>query len=178
MNRAKEIIDYLSDAKNPNQMILAPMAPPVTRSEGTVVVAISTVFDAQDVNDTLAAFRTRALAASADTAMGMSGSFSFGIRTVGRFRVNYATQRGSRILSIVRIPHEIPTIADLCDDKSAGRQATALLEANRSGLLMLCGPSAISNALFAYAMINSVNQSQRKVLYVMERNLTSIRLVA
>jgi len=172
MNRANEILDYLSEPKNPGGLILAPMAPPVSRSEGIVTVAIPSVFDAQDVTDTLAAFRTRALASSADAAMPMSGSFSFGIRNIGRFRVNYATQRGSRVASILRIPHDIPTISTLCEAQAIQDQAMSLLESNGPGLLMICGPSTISNALFAYAMIDAVNKSQRKVLYVMERSLT------
>lgn len=172
MNRASEIIDYLSEPQNPDILILAPMAPPVSRIDGEISIALSSVFDAQDVNDTLAAFRTRALASSAEAAMGMSGSFSFGIRNVGRFRVNYATQRGSRIMSIVRIPHEIPTIESLCEDDSVHTRAMALLETGGPGLLSICGPSAVNNALFSYALISSINHAHRKVLYVIERTLT------
>jgi twitching motility protein PilT len=172
MNRASEIIDYLSNPRTPDMLIVAPKAPPVSRSLGEVTVAIPSVFDAQDVSDTLGAFRTRALASSSDSAMGMTGSFSFGIRDVGRFRVNYATQRGSRILSILRIPHAIPAITSLCEDQTMQERAMSLLRKGGPGLLMICGPNAISNALFAYALIDRVNQSFRKVLYVVERALT------
>lgn len=127
MNRANEVIDYLSKSDNPDTLIIAPSAPPVSRTGREIGVAMATVFDSQDVNDTLGAFRTRALAAAGETAMSKAGTFSFGIKEVGRFRVNYATQRGSRIMTIVRIPHSIPKPSDLCTDCRGVEKAVSLM---------------------------------------------------
>jgi len=172
MNRSSDVIEFLANNDNPDQLILAPNAPPVCRSAGAIDVAFGRVYDAQDVNDTLAAFRTRALAASREPELQLSGSFSFGVRDVGRFRVNYATQRGSRVLTVVRIPFKIPALADLATDEADVRRALAVLTADAPGLVSIGGPSSVANATLAYGLLAEMNRTLRSVLFMLERTTT------
>ena len=171
MNRTTEIVEYLAKRDGADELILSPNAPPVSRRGGQLRIAINTLFDAQDVNDTLTAFRARGLATS-ETTIGRFGSFSFGIRDVGRFRVNYATQRGSRVMTVVMVPATIPDPPDLCDDADVANQALNMLNADRPGLISVCGPNTVSNAIFVYALLQRVNRDRNKMLCMIEPALT------
>jgi len=172
MNRSSDVIEFLANNDNPDQWILAPNAPPVSRMVGVIDVAFGRVYDAQDINDTLAAFRTRALAASREPELQLSGSFSFGVRDVGRFRINYATQRGSRVLTVVRIPFTIPSMTDVAADDAEVRRALAVLTGDAPGLVAVGGPSSIANATLVYALLAELNRTLRSVLFMLERTTT------
>ncbi len=172
MNRSNEIIDYLTNTKNANELIIAPHAPPVVRENGNLSVAINNIYDAQDIIDTMSAFRNRSLAAVATGDNSKSGSFSFGIRSVGRFRVNYLTQRGSPIITITVIPGTIPSLNEICTDQDVIEKATSIVTSGSPGLIAVCGPNMINNAMFAYSLLKHVNSSRRTIIYTIENILT------
>jgi twitching motility protein PilT len=171
MNRSKEILNYLSMATTPKVVLVAPNAPPVSREADGICIAMDFVFSAQDASDTLMAFRTLAPAAEAPV-LDLSGTFSFGVQKVGRFRVTYGTQRGSRVFSIGLIPFVIPELDKICQDRAVADRIVALLSAPGGGALAVFGPSALSNSMLVYACLQKVNESMRKVIYVLERSLT------
>jgi twitching motility protein PilT len=172
MNRTQEIIDYLSKPDTPNELVIAPHAPPIIRINRKISVGLSTVFDAQDISDTIAGFRSKALASATDETTNKSGSFSFGIRSIGRFRVNYLTQRGTFMMIIIIIPNTIPAITGLCEDPAVADKAMSIILSGNPGLIAICGANATKNSIFAYSLLQYVNQNKRTVIYTIENILT------
>ena len=172
MNRTAEIIDYLSKPDTPNDIVIAPNAPPIIRIDGKISVALNTVFDALDITDTMAAFKNKALANIKENMSEQSGSFSFGIRSVGRFRINYVTQRGTVIMVVIIIPCTIPAIDQLCEDPAIVAKATAVISTDKPGLITVCGPNATKNSIFTYSMLQYINQNKRSIIYAIENILT------
>jgi twitching motility protein PilT len=173
MNRSAEVIAYLTELKHPQQVLLAPNAPPISRGMGGIDIAINKVYDSQDINDTLAAFRSRALASTADSPLALTGSFSFGVRESGRFRVNYATQRGSRVLTVSRIPFfPVPAPEEITDSTQVMEEAKSLFTSGRPGLITVSGRNSLSCSVFVYSLLNLVNRSERRVIYTLERATT------
>ncbi len=172
MNRTTEIIEYLSKPDTANELIVAPNAPPVIRTNDNISIAINKVFDMQDVIDTLDAFKTKALARTSYQEKAKSGSFSFGIRTVGRFRVNYLTQRGSLVMVIMIIPSTIPSIKQLCNDSAMADIAISTVSSGKPGLIAICGTNDTTNSMFTYSMLQHVNETKKTIIYALEDILT------
>ena len=172
MNRTTEIIEYLSKLDTPNEIVIAPNAPPIVHLDGGISVALSTVFDAQDITDTIGSFKSKALAKTKDYNTEKSGSFSFGIRSVGRFRVNYLTQRGSIIMIVIIIPSTIPAIDQLCQDAESAKTATDIISSGKAGLITISGANATNNSMFTYSMLQYLNKNKRTIIYAIEKILT------
>ncbi|NQT91771.1 MAG: hypothetical protein HQ559_03345, partial [Lentisphaerae bacterium] len=134
MDTIKRIFQYLVSDDYKGPLIIAPGAPPVCSTREGMQVAGEFVLTAEDVLDTLVYLKTlvpitslnaveglasQRLGSSPDWAakagtMPESDTFSFGILDVGRFRVSFLTQRGTKIVSIARIPRDIPDLSTLC----------------------------------------------------------------
>lgn len=172
MNRSTEILDYLSGQAESCELVVAPNAPPVTRdAAGRLCVALSLILDSADVADTLMSLRGRA------SQMGIgglpaSGEFSFGVKDVGRFRVAYVTQRGSKALRIARMPFRVPDMAEITDDMKTMRRLRDLLLAGRHGVIAIGGTSAMANSRLVHSILQSANEHLRAVVCTVERALT------
>ena len=171
MNRAAELIDYLSRASDCDVLVVAPMAPPVDRNAQGLRVALTKVFDAADVGDTLTNLRSRA-AGGDNPATDPSGTFSFGLKDVGRFRVSYMTQRGSKVVSITRVPMALSRIETLCDSADRIEKVVSILRHPGGGGLAISGPNTVKNSAFAYALLQRINKAERRIIYCLERSLT------
>ncbi|MCE9614976.1 MAG: Flp pilus assembly complex ATPase component TadA [Lentisphaerae bacterium] len=171
MKRAAEIIEYLSRPDASHAVLLAPNAPPVTRTFRGVEVALNVVMDAGDIYDTLKALLSMA-GHHDEEPVRESGTFSFSMPSVGRFRVHYATQRGSKVARVAVIPYTIPDLAHVCADPEAARQASAVVGSAKSGIIAVTGPDGTCNNALVYALLRELNQSQRFVIYIIERALT------
>lgn len=172
MNRTTEIIEYLSKPDTSNELIVAPNAPPIIRTNGNISVALNKIFDTQDIVDTLDAFKIKALATTSDKEKGKSGSFSFGIRSVGRFRVNYLTQRGSLVMAARIIPSIIPSIDQLCEDPDMANTAISTISSGKPGLIAVCGTNETNNSMLTYSMLQHVNETKKTIIYALEDILT------
>jgi len=194
MNRAAEVLGCLSEENAPSALIIAPSAPPVSRGAHTLDVILNTIFSGDDVNDTLLALMNMAQAPSSvtvgtlvitpATAQNLKpttdqrllasrlGAFSFGIRDVGRFKVTYATQRGSRIVYITRVPVIIPPLDQLLDETSDAERAIDILRAGHPGVLPVVGPSEEDNNTAVYSLLKELNKTERKLMYILERTIT------
>jgi twitching motility protein PilT len=169
LNYSSEILKFLSSKDTGGALLVAPNAPPVTRTCDGIQVAMNAVLDADDVMDTLAAFVAQAQQGS-PASIPDSGSFSYGIKGVGRVRVSYMTQRGTKVLAVIRIPCRIPDLQEVCDNLSF--QDSLLSTIGRRGIIAVSGPSSVSNSLFVYALLNHLNKSVRKLIFILERHLT------
>jgi twitching motility protein PilT len=195
MRALKRILEHLlgSDYKGP--LILAPGAPPVCRDQSGVQVVLELILTAEDVTDILVHLKAlqpitglATVKASMETAappgasdrtwaaksriLAEAETFSFGILEVGRFRVDYLTQRGTRIVSVARIPFEIPETSTICEDAETVERIMQLLTSSQGGLLGVTGPSIVSSSVFLYSLLREVNEAARKVIYILERSLT------
>ena len=171
MNHSSEILGYLASREAPERLVLAANAPPVCRTHDGIEVALNNLLSADDVGETLIALRS--LAPTVDgSAIRRSGAFSFGVRDVGRFRVNYATQRSSKVVTIARIPFAIPKPSDLCDDDAVLEKLATIVASRERRMLAVSGPNSLLNTLFVYALLQEANESTRQMIYILERGLT------
>ena len=171
MNRSAELIDHLAHEGAPDEIIIAPGAPPVTRSVNGVQLALNIVLDPGDVADTLIALRERSPTAQGQP-LAAFGTFSFGVRDVGRLRVSYSTQRGSKAFRVIRVPFTEPETEDVCEDSVMITDLAETISSGGAGLIGVFGPSAVANATFVYAVLRAVNGKARKVIHILERSLT------
>jgi twitching motility protein PilT len=171
MNRSAEIVDCLTKRQGLETILMVPGAPPISKTTDGISVALNVVLTAEDIADTFMALKAQAPRTEGDTAVN-AGTFSFGIRKVGRFRVSHATQRGTKVLSITRIPSQVPNIKSLTPDVGIAEDLVAFLTAGAGGALTLHGPDVLTNSLVTYALIKAVNDGHRKLVYIIERSLT------
>jgi len=181
MDYAKRIVEFLSAEKAPRQIVIAPQAPPVNKRAGTVEVAIEQIFDIADVTETLIGLRNYGRrgngtgldgAAKNEFALDQSGTFSISVAGVGRFRVSYMTQRGSLAASVARIPTAMTSFDSLFADPDAFDAVTRVIGSGKSGMLAIYGPSMARNSTVAYALLQRVNSMERKVIHMLEHNLS------
>lgn len=175
MNRSQEILDYLSSEATPSAVILAPNAPPVVHEQGRVNLILSIVLNSNDVLDTLLSLKSMTSKVGFDPAS-LSGTFSFGLRNVGRIRVTYLTQRGSKLVMVTRIPFSIPELGMLCDDPKVAERMYEIAQAPGGGLLTVSGPDSVTNSALVYALLDKVNQDYRKIIGVVENTLTYLMM--
>lgn len=169
MNRSQEIVDYLTAQANPCTVVLAPNAPPVVHALNEVRVVLPLVLSAGDIFDTLLALKAMTARRELDLDAG-SGTFSISLRKVGRVRVAYLTQRGSKVVTVARIPFDIPDLSTLC----GAATAEALLElakGNHTGIMAVSGPDPILNSTLVYALLDKLNHSERTIIGVVESPL-------
>ena len=171
MNRSQDIIAYLKQADTPNTILIAPNAPPVGRRPNEVEVALNMVLDAGDVYDTVKAFMN--LGGVPEEALTKdSQTFSVPMDDVGRFRVSHATQRGSKVATITLVPFKLAPMEAIFVDVGEAREYVKLVCSRRGGLLAVSGTNTVANSTFACALIREANQSNRMVIYTIERALT------
>ncbi len=171
MNRAQEILEYLSGDAKPCTVVLAPNAPPVVHAAGEVRVILSMVLSSGDVFDTLQALKTQSPKRELD-ATSMFGGFSFGLRKVGRIRVTYLTQRGSKVVSVTRIPFVIPALESLCDDPATIAALRQVTQSDQGGIVGVSGPDPVLIGTLVYAVLDALNQTSRRIVGIVENPLT------
>lgn len=169
MNVSMSVLEFLVRADTPDRMLLVPNAPPVSTTPEGLEVALSQVLSADDVQDTLATLRSKA--PGAGITLPGSGTFSFGMPNLGRFRVSFVTQRGSRIVLVERIPYDVPSLADLLEEPGTADEALELLCRGAGGLLVVSGASAAANTRLVYALLKAANEKKRQIIYILERRL-------
>ncbi len=192
MKSIKSIVDYLIDDDYRGPLIIAPGAPPVCRGRAGMEVATDVILTAQNVVDalvylkglepiasrsTVQALMTQDIGVSPDWAakaasLPEADSFSFGILEVGRFRVDFLTQRGSKIVSIARIPLEVPSLDSFCRNAEVANDVITRVMEAPGGVLAVWGPSIVSSGIFVYSLLRAINDAGRKVIYILERSLT------
>ncbi len=82
--------------------------------------------------------------------------FSYGVKDLGRFRVNLSYQRGSISTAIRPIKKEIPTFSEL------GLPEEVMINFTHCphGLVLICGPTGSGKSTTLAAMINHINEER------------------
>lgn len=167
MDYSNELLEFLSQNHDFCEIILAPGSIPVQRLENAVEAIGTRVLNAAEVHDTLLAFAVHSR--HGNQPLPKEGMFSFGFPARGRFRVSYMTQRGSYVFSIVKVPLEVPSLVQLLGDPALAQKAEATFLSYPRGLLGITGPSTLLTNAFVYSLIRAANDSQSRLVLVMER---------
>ncbi len=171
MNYAPQILNYLGSLSTVSEVFLAPNASPMERREGKLIRFMPVVLTSEDIRDTLVALKS--YASDSLGPLGKEGFFSFSIHKSGRFRVAYMTQRGSYAISIIKIPFEIPTIEELCQDPPHVIKEINRIVGDLSGrCVVITGKDHIKASMFAYSLLQHVSIYFSKVIYILEESLT------
>ncbi len=169
MNIAPEILNYLSERREFAEVILAPKASPVERRGKSVRKIMDVVLSTEDIRDTLVSLRSHTPVSLGP--LGREGFFSFGIPDVGRIRVTYLTQRGSYVVSIVKVPYEIPPLKDIVANYSDAKKLFEALNTD-TGIVPIIGKSFVTHNLFSYSLLREVCSRESGLVYILERPLT------
>ena len=170
MNYAPQILNYLGSSSTVSEVFLAPNASPMERREGKLVRFMPVVLTNEDIRDTLVALKSHASGSLGP--LGKEGSFSFSIHKSGRFRVTYMTQGGSYVVSIIKIPFEIPTIEELCREPYNVIKEINRMVGDLSGrCVVIMGRDHIKASMFAYSLLQHVSTNFSKVIYILEKPL-------
>ncbi len=171
MNYASKILTYLADGDRPSQVLLVAGAPPVEKHGEELTIAFNALLTPDDIRDTLNTFSSHVRRDMASD-LGAAGVFSFGMPGVGRFRVHYMTQRGSKIVTVQRMPFDIPRLATLLDDGAQLAIARELVGSSAGGIVLITGHVSASLASFAYALLCHANDTRKTVICICEENLS------
>ncbi len=169
MNVAPEILNYLGEKREFTEVILAPKASPVERRERSVNRIMDLILSPDDIRDTLVSLRSHTSVSLGP--LGREGFFSFGLPEVGRIRVTYLTQRGSYVVSIVKVPYEIPELKDIVSNPAELDELFDTLE-NYNGVLAIIGNSFVVHNLFSYSLLKELCARESQLIYVLERPIT------
>jgi len=170
MNYAPQILNYLGSLGTVSEVFLAPNASPMERKGGKLVRFMPVVLTSEDIRDTLVALKSYASGSLGP--LGKEGSFSFSIHKSGRFRVAYMTQRGSYVISIIKIPFEIPTIEELYQDPLHVIKGINRIVGDLSGsCVVITSRDHIKASMFAYSLLQHVSIHFSKVIYILEKPL-------
>jgi len=171
MNAWAEVVRILAEDKELRELIIAPNAPMVSpRAEGCKVIGNS-VFSAADVQETLTTAATHASGRRSGD-QGQSGILCLGLQDVGRIHISYFMQRGSRVIRIVRVPFDVPTIDTVCANQMQVRELVQAIGALRHKTLLVYGSSHMANSQFIYAILDGLNNTHRQVIFIAERMLS------
>lgn len=171
MNYATQILTYLSTASPFSEVILAPSAPPVDRSEKGLHVVLNVILTPQDIREALTTFRSHTPSLGS-AAPGRSGVFSFGLQNLGRFKIGYFTQRGTNVVTVRRVAMEIPSLDTLVPSQETTAKLDALIAGRGAGIILVTGPSNNHNSAFCYSLLQRVCRTQDRVIYTIERTLS------
>lgn len=171
MNYASKIINYLTAEDRVARVILVAGAPPIEKRGREFRAVVDTVLSADDVRDTLATLANHVRRAG-QTEIGNHGVFSFGLPSIGRFRVHHLTQRGSDMVCIQRMPFAIPDLTASLADPDQATGIDRLFDAGEPGVTLVVGPSPTALARFVYGGLARLNSRSNRVIYIAEQDLS------
>ena len=169
MNIAPEILNYLAERREFTEVILAPKASPVERRDRAINRIMDVILSPEDIRDTLVSLRSHTPTSLGP--LGKEGFFSFGLPEVGRIRVTYLTQRGSYVVSIVKVPYDIPPLGELVSNRDDLEDLFRVLR-ETNGILAIIGKSYVIHNLFSYSLLKEICDRESGLIYVLERPIT------
>lgn len=179
MGAWRDILNAFSADPQVIEVLVVPNAPPMSRTAEGWHVLMGTIFSVTSIAEMLEeARRPKTIGPGVSVLvgaerLGMSGVFAVSVPDVGRFRVSYLSQRGSRALRIERIPVTPPSLSSVCEHADVcSRLTAALLSPEKPCAVLIYGLSPAANNTVVYALLNDINKTQRKVIYVIERRLS------
>ncbi len=180
MDYTKRLFEYFREDERRHHLIIAPNAPPIEKTLSGLALAIDAIFDNTDISETLIGLQTfgEGSASRGDSRQSeadpVSATFCLSIKDIGRFRVSYLTQRGSKAMSMERIPFIIPSCESLKLEPTAVERLLKVLRYPKGGIVAVFGPSTEANSKFVYSLLNRINNQDRCIMVIQERELTHL----
>ncbi len=169
MNLTPEILNYLAEKREFTEIILAPKASPVERRDKGISRIMDIILSPEDIRDTLVSLRSHTPTSLGP--LGREGFFSFGLPDIGRIRVTYLTQRGSYVVSIVKVPFNIPEFYSIVASKEKAQSILKTLS-DLNGIVAIIGKSYVVHNLFSYSLLSEICNRRSGLIYVLERPIT------
>ncbi|MEN3034406.1 MAG: ATPase, T2SS/T4P/T4SS family [Aquificaceae bacterium] len=171
MNYMPQVMSYLGSTEDITELYITPKAYITEKRDGKLIRVSDTPLTPEDVRDTLVALRSHA--SSVMGPLGKEGVFSFGVQNIGRFRVNYITQRGSYVIHLTKTPFKIPELDQICTDKEAIKQLDELFRLHKGGgIVVFFGKTHIRASTLIYSLLQHVCNSYNKVIFIIEKPLS------
>lgn len=170
MNYTPQIINYLGSGEGIKEVYMAPGAFIMEKRGNRLLKISDAVLTPEDIRDTLVVLRSHTPLALGP--LGKEGMFSFGVKDVGRFRVKYATQRGSYVIHILRTPYQIPPLEKLCPDRNTISKLEEIVRLYTSGMVIFQSKSQIVVSTFIYSFLQNLCQNYSKVIFILESPLS------
>ena len=102
-----------------------------------------------------------------------AGIFSFGIKNLGRFTVEYLQQRGSIVVSLRRMRENVFDIKEAITSRELLPMLFHLLDQG-TGLFIISGKNQVLNVSVAAALISYITQKNLNVVYTVEKPQTHL----
>jgi len=171
-NTPQAIIAMLTRDEKAASIVIAPGGPAVLRCANSRFEVMDTIMTPKDVGEILVAFRNYGQVSDAASKQA-TGSFAFPVPKVGRFRVNYMTQRGSYVLTVTRASAHIPTWDALLDITEPAQRLLDSVKSSHVSLVTLIGTVTEANTDFVYALLQQVNATTglNRLICTVEPNL-------
>ncbi len=169
MNIAPEILNFLAEKREFSEIILAPKASPVERRDRVIRRIMDVILSPEDIRETLVSLRSHT--ASSLGSLGREGFFSFGLPNVGRIRVTYITQRGSYVVSIIKVPYDIPPLGEIVANPDEAKELIRKVEEG-GRIVGIVSRSFVVHNLFSYSLLNEICSRRSWLIYILERPIT------
>lgn len=169
MNYGPSILDFLSQSPDLTEVLLAPGARPMRRDQDGMSPIGDDPLTEQDVRDTLSILIAHTKVVNSGS---KNGVFSFGMPQRGRFRVSFMTQRGTPVASVMKVPSEVPKLADLMADPAEAEQVQQKFLSFRTGLLLIIGDTSLAANIFTYALLRAYSETLQRAMFIIEPSLT------
>ncbi len=165
MNFAAEILSYFERNHDFVELLLVPGSEVIQKDGKSFKRILNKRLTARDVKDTLISLRSNT---QMKTILHEKEIFSFGMPHVGRIRVSYIMQRGSYVLTIIKVPYYIPEPKDVFSDPVEFINFAEKLGEETYGTYFVIGEHWLKNAIFNYSLLNIINKRFEKFIYILE----------
>lgn len=147
--------------QNASDLHLVAGSPPVLRVDGRIVKVKIPELSAEDVRKLCYSILTDPQKSRFEAAKELD--FSFGVKSLARFRVNLFFQKGVVSGVFRKIPHGVPDLASL-----GLPQAVRDVVRYPSGLVLVTGPTGSGKSTTLAALIDRINQDRRGHIVTLE----------
>ena len=151
--------------------IFAAGARPLLRTENGTIGFKDIRFTPDDVIQLLVLLRQKSK--FANNPLEEAGIFSFGIKNLGRFTVEYLQQRGSIVVSLRRMRESVFDIKEAITSRELLPMLFHLLDQG-TGLFIISGKNQVLNVSVAASLISYITQKKLNVVYTVEKPQTHL----
>ncbi len=145
-------------------------AKPVLRTEAGIYKFKETPLSTEDVIQLLVLLRQKSKLAN--TPLDEAGVFSFGVKRLGRFSVEYLQQRGSIVVFLRRMRDKIPELRDFIQSREFLPILIHLL--GKNGLFVITGTSQTLNTMMAASILTYLSKKREGIIYTLEKPQTHL----
>lgn len=145
-------------------------AKPLIRTDTGFIKFKNVSLSSEDVIQLLVLLRQKSKLAN--TPLDEAGMFSFGIKRLGKFSVEYLQQRGSIVVFLRRMRDKIPDLREIIQSQEFLNILVHLLGEN--GLFVITGNRQILNTTVAASILSYLSTKKSGIIYTLEKPQTHL----